>query len=128
MMITIPQTILQRFELLLEQDKIPANRYNFFKKWLRYYLDFCHKYEHDPQNIDSLPLFINKLRTKKQSKQQQKKAYDSVLFYYKIFNIHSVWSQKKESSETVKETTVPYSKVTSIDSNNWGGGCLQTTQ
>ena len=64
MMVTIPQAILQRFELLLKQDNIPVNRHNFFKKWLKYYLDFCHKYEHDPQNIDSLSLFINKLRTK----------------------------------------------------------------
>ena len=128
MMIQIPQQIILQFDVLLKKENVSLQKYNSYKKWLRYYLDFCHKYEHDSQNIDSLPLFINKLRTKKQSKQQQKKACDSVLFYYKIFNIHSVWSQKKESSETVKETTVPYSKVTSIDSNNWGGGCLQTTQ
>ena len=118
MMITIPQEILEKFETLLGENKIPTNKYNLFKKWLKYYLDFCHKYKHDSQNIDSLPLFINKLRVKKQSKQQQKQGYDAVLIYYKIFNIHPVWSQKIESG-AVEEKIVPYNKVASVDTSHW---------
>ncbi len=79
MMIKIPQEILHKFENLLAVDKVSINQHALFKKWLRFYLDFCHKYEHLPKNIESLPLFINKLRAKKQSKQKQKQAYDSIL-------------------------------------------------
>ena len=118
-MIRIPQDILQKFEILLEKDGIPVSKHNFFKKWLRYYLDFCNKYEHDPEQTASLPLFINKLRSKKQSRQQQKQAYDSVLIYYKIFNIHPEWLQKNESG-AVKEKTVQYTQTESGDCNQWG--------
>lgn len=86
---------------------------------MRYYLDFCHKYKHDPQNIDSLPLFINKLRDKKQSRQQQKQAYNSVLIYFKIFNIHPDWSQKEEARE-VKEEIVQYNQAASVEVAPWG--------
>jgi len=118
MMIKIPQEILQKFEILLGQNGIPANKHNFFKKWLRYYLDFCQKYKHQSKNIDSLPLFINKLRVKKQSKRQQKQAYDAILIYYKIFNIHPVWSHK-EKSGAVKEKNAPYNPITPVKTNPW---------
>ncbi|MEN8212320.1 MAG: integron integrase [Thermodesulfobacteriota bacterium] len=118
MMIKIPQEILQKFETLLERDKIPTNKHIFFKKWLRYYLDFCHKYKHHPKNIDSLPLFINKLRVKKQSKQQQKQAYDSILIYFKIFNIHPNWSQNEKTGQ-VREKITPFNQATSVDNDPW---------
>ncbi len=117
-MIKIPQEVLQKFDVLLARNQVPANKHTFFKKWLRFYLDFCNKYEHHTKNINSLPLFINKLRAKKQSKQQQKQAYDSVLIYFQIFNIVPNWSQKNEA-RAVKEKSVPYNKVVSVDSNPW---------
>ena len=107
MMIKISQQIIQQFDSWLDKDKVPVDKHNLFKKWLRYYLDFCHKYKHHPQNTESLSLFINKLRDKKQSKQQQEQAFNSVLVYYKIFNIFPDWS-KKESQREIKETIVSY--------------------
>ncbi|MCP3892950.1 MAG: integron integrase, partial [Desulfobulbaceae bacterium] len=109
MMIKIPQQIMQQFDIWLDRDKVPVDKHDFFKKWLRYYLDFCQKYEHAPQNIESLPLFINKLREKKQSKQQQKQAFDSIIIYYKIFNIYPDWSKTNDNDE-IKEQTVSYNE------------------
>jgi len=106
-MIKIPQQVIEQFDNWLDKDKVPVGKQNLFKKWVRYYLDFCHKYKHHPQNTESLPLFINKLRGKKQSKQQQKQAFDSVLVYYKIFNIYPDWSKEKSQRE-VNETIVSY--------------------
>jgi hypothetical protein len=37
-----------------------------FRKWLRFYLDFCSKYEHSPGLKSSLPLFMAKLASKNQ--------------------------------------------------------------
>ncbi len=64
MMIKIPQQTMQQFETRLRKEKIPSDKHNSFKKWLRYYLDYCHKYKQHHQNSESLPNFINKLREK----------------------------------------------------------------
>jgi len=101
-MIQIPQEILNEFDKFLRKENVEAGKQVFFRKWLRYYLDFCHKYKHDSKSPDSLPLFINKLRDKKQSRQQQKQAFDSITIYYKIFNVYPDWS-KKTAPEKVKE-------------------------
>ena len=45
-----------------------------YLKWLRYYLDFCAKYNDPPRDSDSLPLFLQKLASKGQSVEQQKQA------------------------------------------------------
>ncbi|MCK5096701.1 MAG: integron integrase, partial [Desulfobacteraceae bacterium] len=84
----------------------------------RYYLDFCHKYKHNPQTSESLPKFINKLRDKKQSKQQQKQAFDSIIIYYKIFNIYPDWS-KKAGKDEVKEQIVLYSEIKPANKSQW---------
>ena len=117
-MIKISQQIIQQFDSLLEKNKIPVNKHIFFKKWLRYYLDFCHKYKHYPTNTESVQFFINKLRDKKQSKEQQKQAFDSVLIYYEIFNIHPGWF-KKENQGEVKEKIVSYNQSTSVNKDIW---------
>ena len=33
----------------------------YYKKWFRFYWDFCHKYEHPVNDKKSLSYFINKL-------------------------------------------------------------------
>ncbi len=45
---------------------MPENEQYSFIKWLRYYLDFCHKYGLKKTGPNSLPLFIEKLRSKSQ--------------------------------------------------------------
>jgi len=54
------------------------------KKWLRYYLDFCHKYHAVPTRRESLSLFLGKLQEKKQTKAQQRQASDAVSLYYEL--------------------------------------------
>jgi hypothetical protein len=40
---------------------------NYYKKWLRYYLDFCQKYNHPISTKESLGAFIKKLQQKNQT-------------------------------------------------------------
>ncbi len=40
-MIQIPEKILTPFETFLVKRAIPKNYHLMYKKWLRYYLDFC---------------------------------------------------------------------------------------
>ncbi len=63
MMIKIPQQTMQQFETRLKKEKIPSDKHNSYKKWLRYYLDCCHKYNQHHQISKSLLNFI-KLRDK----------------------------------------------------------------
>ncbi len=94
MLKTIPQEFLNRFNAQLIKAGVLPKNHAFFKKWLRYYVDFCFKYGHDSKHIESLSHFINKLREKSQSRQQQKQAYDSILIYYAMYNIHPDWSKR----------------------------------
>ena len=53
-MIQIPSAVLVRFETCLEAHKVPENVRVHYKKWLRFYLDFCSKYRRDAKKPDSL--------------------------------------------------------------------------
>lgn len=83
-MITIPQPSKGQFERLLAQKKIPKKFHSECLKWLRYYLDFCHKYGLEESKKKSLPQFIKKLEDKGQSAQQQKRATRAISIYYEM--------------------------------------------
>jgi len=71
-MIVIPPDLLARFESTLTQKSVPNQLRNYYKKWLRYYLDFCQKYNHPISAKESLGQFIKKLQEKNQTPEQQK--------------------------------------------------------
>ena len=71
----ISNTIIEHDKALLAQKQIPPNSQPHYLKWLRYYLDFCRKYNFKESGKKSLPHFINKLKEKKQSAQQQNQAF-----------------------------------------------------
>jgi hypothetical protein len=76
----IPNTTIGRYKALLAQKQIPQNSQAYYLKWLRYYLDFCGKYNFKESEKKSLPHFLKKLREKKQSDQQQNQAFDRETF------------------------------------------------
>lgn len=122
----IPQQLLRQFDAYLITKEVLEQNHNLFRKWLRYYLDFCFKYGHDPKNSESLRRFINKLREKKQSKPQQKQAYDAILMYYEIFDIHPEWSQQpvpkivaEKEALAVREEIEPYDQNDVVLDNEW---------
>ena len=47
-MIKVPSQISSLFESVLEQHAIPLAERASYRKWLQYYLDFCHKYRFNP--------------------------------------------------------------------------------
>jgi hypothetical protein len=74
----VPSQLLEQFDKYFQSQKTPDNLQWAYKKWLRYYLDFCDKYKHPPGLKDSLPGFIKKLNEKKQSTQQQEEAVTAI--------------------------------------------------
>jgi len=83
-MLTIPSALQEQFEAYLRNKKVPNSLKGSCKKWLRYYLDFCHKYYFSPTCKESLPHFTRKLQEKKQTKLQQEQAVKAVTLYYEM--------------------------------------------
>jgi len=119
----ISQELLNKFDYQLTKNQVPSKDYDLFKKWLRYYIDFCFKYGHDSKHQESLPHFIDKLREKKQTRQQQKQAYDSILMYYAVYDIRPEWAKQSPSShETEQRSSVveePKRSYAAKDMTGW---------
>ena len=89
-MINIPAELLARFNLALEGNAIPNSYRSQYRKWLRYYLDFCHKYQKPYASETSLGLFIEKLEEKKQTDGQQKQATHAISLYFELLQSRSL--------------------------------------
>ena len=81
---------------------MPENEQHAFIKWLRYYLDFCHKYGFEKTDTKSLTQFIEKLRSKKQNSSQQRQAFNAVQLFYSISSSKSL-PEFLEQDPVVKE-------------------------
>jgi hypothetical protein len=62
----IPDDIQGRFEKSLAHESVPEGIRPSYRKWLRYYFDFCHKYQYDMSSRESLKPFLKKLAEKNQ--------------------------------------------------------------
>ena len=105
-MIQIHPKIRERFDTLLLQKNILKKHHPDYRKWLRYYLDFCNKYHHDNLQKESLPHFIKKLQDKKQTITQQRQAHHAVSIYY-----------QSERSNSIKERTLTSKDIPSFTQN-----------
>ncbi len=83
-MISVPSDIMARFQVSMDQKPVPIQHQPYYKKWFRFYWDFCHKYHHPVSKNKSLIFFVEKLRHKKQKDYQIRQASDAVYLYYGI--------------------------------------------
>ncbi len=81
-MIKIPEALQKKYSLLLTNSDVPPDLYKNCRKWLRYYLDFCQKYQHPYADENSLLLFLDKLKQKNQPADQRHQAQNAVRLYY----------------------------------------------
>ncbi|MEA3274743.1 MAG: integron integrase [Pseudomonadota bacterium] len=83
-MLNIPPDLARRYDALLDRSSVAPNHRAYFRKWLRFYLDFCHKYTFDPADRNSFPQFNNKLQEKRQSELLRRQAHHAVSLYYEV--------------------------------------------
>lgn len=83
-MLNIPDKILVRYEAILKKKVMDVSRHADYKKWLRYYLDFCSKHPVPDSKSERVRLFIEKLKEKKQTQEQQKQAAYAVSLYFEV--------------------------------------------
>jgi len=111
-MILIPDNILTQYDAILLKRSVPATCHASYKKWLRYYLDFCGKYMVPDSKSDRVRLFIDKLWDKKQTPEQQKQAAHAVKVGEKgdaTHLYHQIWLYTCGDWESV-ETALLYNK------------------
>ena len=77
-MLAIPPALGRLYDTLRERQGVAAEYRPHYRKWLRFYWDFCHKYNVKPTARQSFPAFREKLRTKNQSEAQIKQAYHAI--------------------------------------------------
>jgi len=65
-------------ERRLDAGGVSARERPAYRKWIRYYLDFCEKYGHPPRLAGSLGPFLEKLAAKKQTGRQREEAARAV--------------------------------------------------
>lgn len=70
----IPSNIKVLYDAHLKNKAISKSAHFHYRKRLRYYLDFCDKYHLNELKKEHLVQFIEKLKDKKQTAQQQKQA------------------------------------------------------
>ena len=73
-MLVVAKDLQTQYEKALDSASISRELRPQFRKWLRFYLDFCAKYGHSPGLKSSLPLFMAKLASKNQAEAKRSEA------------------------------------------------------
>jgi len=70
----VPSEVWADFERGLDEMRVPTPQRSDYRKWVRFYFDFCHKYGHPSHSPTSLGPFLSKLAAKNQSVAQRSQA------------------------------------------------------
>src|SRR4030042_717829 len=95
----IPSDILTQFEAVLKKRAVPVFRHADYRKWLRYYLDFRGKYSLPDSKSEHVRLFIEKLREKNQTPEQQKQAAHALSLFSEMLNSETKAATRSTSSQ-----------------------------
>ena len=63
----LSREVREYLERRLDRAAIGAEERPAYRKWVRYYLDFCGKYRHPPRAAKSIEPFLAKLASKRQT-------------------------------------------------------------
>ena len=97
----VPLDIFTAFSRQLKAEKIEPKQVPHYQKWLRYYWDFCVKNEKQPLETGNLEPFIEKLKSKGQSRSLQMQARKAVRL------LHGLKTHPDERPNPPVERTAP---------------------
>jgi len=81
-MFPLPPQLSSRFDETLSRYEVPMYQQPHYRKWLRFYLDFCAKYGYAALARTSVRAFLRKLAEKGQDDWMRKQAVDAVRLYF----------------------------------------------
>ena len=128
-MLQIPQNHLFRFNKALLQSKVPVTLHAHYRKWLRYFLDFRKKYPPPDVKSAQISLFIEKLRSKKQTQQQCSQAAHAISIYFSAQQLkklpHPKTIEKNPEKSTRPSLPLPEVRSKGSDVSNSGNSAIQ---
>ncbi|MDD2271851.1 MAG: phage integrase N-terminal SAM-like domain-containing protein [Desulfuromonadaceae bacterium] len=83
-MIPVPYSVMNDYVTLLRIREIPPAHVENYKKWLRYFYDFYAKYLDTDDKSEKIKLFLEKLRSKKQTLAQCQQAAHAISLYFEM--------------------------------------------
>ena len=104
-MIQINPILLEKYKLVLQANKIGQDMLGHYLKWLRFYLDFCHKYGFRENDSKSLAPYIDKLRSKKQNASLRHQASHAVHLFYSLFRQEPTIKPHTPRVESIQNVT-----------------------
>ena len=123
-MIQLPGQVVSGYRSHLAKRRVVEGDYTDYLKWLRYFHDFCEKHQVRGDESDRVRLFLDKLREKKQSEGQLRRAYNAVVLYFEMLKEMQP-STKTITSPRMAETHT--SKVIRVIQTMLGHSSLKTT-
>jgi len=113
----IPSNIKVLYDAHLKNKAISKSAHFHYLKWLRYYLDFCEKYHLNQLKKENVVHFIEKLKDKKQTAQQQKQAYHAISLFYEL--VGPINSEKVALLKTKDEKLATKKDGLKLTNANW---------
>src|SRR5262245_45553356 len=101
-MLDILADILSQYAAVLAQHSVPPSHQGYYKKWLRYYLDFCATRNLPDSRQERVRLFLAKLQEKKQTPEQQQQAAHAVSLYFELLQA------QEKVPEVISDGSLPY--------------------
>ncbi len=102
-MFQIPSNLRSKYITFLNQRGVVPAQHKNYLKWLRYYLDFCQKYNFGQLEEVSLSAFIDKLKEKRQNEDLRKQAGHAIFLFLKMGDTSDRKTNKNSSSNRFKE-------------------------
>lgn len=126
-MLPIPEDVLVRFNEVLIQRIANTSTHGYYRKWLRYFLDYCQKYSPPEARSERVRLFIEKLKSKKQSDQQCNQAAHAISLFFESQEAkkgrHPGIAEKKPFQPSLPPSRQPKSQ----DTNNPAGAKIRSS-
>ena len=101
-MLDIPADIWAQYAAVLAQRSVPPSHHGYYRKWLRYYLDFCATRNLPNSRQERVRLFLTKLQEKKQTPEQQQQAAHAVSLYFELLRA------QEKVPEIISDGSLPY--------------------
>jgi integron integrase len=101
---------------MLGTREIARHLHGYYKKWLRYFLDYCAKYPNHGGHSELVRLFLEKLRQKNQSALQCQQAAHAISIYFDCLT-PTEWNTGENESVSnaptvVENHTIPTQHIT----------------
>jgi integron integrase len=80
----VPVDMLSQFNALLDKRSVPVALHDDYRKWLRYFLDFCERYAPPAERSEQVRLFVEKLRSKGQSGKSLHHAAHALSLFFSL--------------------------------------------